>query len=258
MRALVLLLTPVLALLYAIPASAAVGAGVRVVFVGGLGSSQPITAATFAPLGNALIASGGYAEHDLLAFSYDPRASAYSPAHTCQALSASAEHLASYLHQLRASGHADGVVLVGHSMGGVIALDTAAAFPDLTDSDHPFIRRVVTVDSPLRGLSALQRALIADLWLGECPAATDAHARYLDPSWPITLTARVDSLLNRGVRVLAVANPEDLLVPTWAQQVPGSPVNVMLRAQDEDLSHNAALTDPDAVAALVQLIGERA
>jgi pimeloyl-ACP methyl ester carboxylesterase len=233
--------------------------GVRVVFVGGLGSNQRLNAATFGPLSSALIDRAGFAEGDLLTFSYDPAPASYAPIQTCQPLATSAEQVAGFVRQLRETHQADGVVLVGHSMGGVIALEAASQMDDLTDPRAPFVRRVITVDSPLGGITRLQRLLIADLWLGACPAANDAVARYVDSTWPATLSGRVDRLLERGVQVFAVANPADALLDTWTQQVPASKidVNVTLSVFDDALSHAAILGAPDALSELVPMIGPR-
>jgi pimeloyl-ACP methyl ester carboxylesterase len=231
--------------------------GIRVVFVGGLGSTQRLNAATFGPLSNALIEQAGFASSDLLTFSYDPAAASYAPIQTCQPLATSAEQVAGFVRQLRDTHQADGVVLVGHSMGGVIALEAASQMDDLTDPRAPFVRRVITVDSPLGGLSRLQRLLIADLWLGACPAANDAVARYVDSTWPATLSGQVDRLLDRGVQIFAIANPADLLLDTWMQQVPASKinVNVTLNVVDDLLSHAAILGTPSTLSELVPMVG---
>lgn len=227
------------------------GGGVRVVFVGGLGTSAATTSAVFGELARALGEYAGYAEADLLTFDYGERGA-------CQSIAPSAAQLADYLRRLRSSGQATGVVLVGHSMGGVVALDTATTFDDLSEPDTGFIKRVLTIDSPLGGLSTLQRALIAELWLGECPAADDSVARYVDYAWPSTLSARVERSLGRGVEVFAVANPDDLLLTTRSQQVPGVRVNVTLSATDDAFGHTALLNVPSALSTLVTLIGPRA
>jgi pimeloyl-ACP methyl ester carboxylesterase len=235
---------------------------VRVVFVGGLGSSPATNALTFGPLARELGARAGYGQNDLLTFDY-------ADGNTCQPLAASANQLAEMVRQLRDSGAADSVVLVGHSMGGVVALDAASALNGRGELAQPFIRRVITVDSPLGGLTRFQRAVIADLWLGPCPAANDSVQRYVNPSWPSMLSGRVASLLERGVQVFAVANPEDLLLDPWTQHVPElaapnggdasaratATVNVTLSALDDSASHSAVLLAPHGVAELVRLVG---
>jgi pimeloyl-ACP methyl ester carboxylesterase len=229
----------------------------RVVFVGGLGSSQRLNAATFGPLASALVDQAGFAASDLLTFSYDPSAASYAPIQTCQPLATSAEQVAGFVRQLRDQHQADGVVLVGHSMGGVVALEAASEMDDLTDPRAPFVRRVITIDSPLGGLTRLQRLMIADLWLGACPAANDAVARYVDSTWPATLSGRVDRLLDRGVQVFAVVNPADLLLDPWTQQVPASKItdNVTLSVVDDAHTHAAILGAPSALSELLPMVG---
>src|SRR5579859_2343211 len=121
-----LILGAFLALLACPPLALAEASPPVVVFVGGLGSSGPDAAATFAPLAAALV-GGGMTPERLLTFSYDPASTAYAPAQTCQPLATSTQLLAAYLRALRDSHQADSVILVGHSMGGVIALDAASA-----------------------------------------------------------------------------------------------------------------------------------
>jgi pimeloyl-ACP methyl ester carboxylesterase len=224
----------------------------KVVFVGGLGSTSTTTTRAFAPLAAAL-AGQGFTSTDVSIFGYED-------ADTCRPLASSAAHLAAYLRQLRDSGQASSVVLVGHSMGGVVALDAASQFDDLTSPGRPFVQRVITVDSPLGGITRLQRSLLVGLWMGACPAANDAAQRFGDAAWPSTLSGRVGALLERGVKVFAVANPEDLLLGTWTQQVPSSPdsaVNVILSAQDESVNHLAVLTAPTTIAEIAQMVGAR-
>jgi pimeloyl-ACP methyl ester carboxylesterase len=238
----------------ALPSSAAAAperAGrVKVVFVGGLGSTPATTTRAFAPLASAL-AGQGFTSTDVSTFTYED-------GDTCRPLASSAAHLAASLRQLRDSGQASNVVLVGHSMGGVVALEAASQFDDLTTPGRPFVQRVITVDSPLGGISRLQRTLLVSFWMGACPAANDAAQRFGDTAWPSTLSGRVGALLERGVKVFAVANPEDLLLGTWTQQVPASPdsaVNVTLSAEDESVNHLAVLTAPGTVAEIAQMVG---
>jgi pimeloyl-ACP methyl ester carboxylesterase len=226
--------------------------GVRVVYIGGLGSTAASTAAVFGPLSSALRTQAGYTADDFSTFDYDD-----PDGHACAPLASSAERLAAYVRNLRDTHQADAVVLVGHSMGGVVALDAAAHFSELTEPDHPFVQRVITLDSPLGGLTRMQRSVVAGLWLGPCPAANDAYLRYVDSAWPATLAAHVDNLLQRGVQVFAVANPEDLLLDTWTQHVPNSKVNFTVSAIDDMLSHAALLSAPSALGELVSMIGPR-
>ena len=230
---------------------AAAPSGVRVVFVGGLGSTDTSNALTFGPLSSALQKQGTFTSTDFTTFDYASHDS-------CQPLASSAAHLADLLRQMRDQHQASGVVLVGHSMGGVVALDAVAAADDLTQADHPFVQRVITVDSPLGGITRLQRTLLVSLWTGACPAANDALQRYVDKSWPDTLSGRVSTLQQRGVKVFAVSNPEDLLLDAWTQQVPNSSANVTLSALDNAVNHVAALTTPIAVAELAHIVTDRA
>jgi pimeloyl-ACP methyl ester carboxylesterase len=230
--------------------AAAATSGVRVVFVGGLGSTDTSNALTFGPLSSALQKQGPFTSTDFTTFDYADHDS-------CQPLASSAARLADVLRQMRDQHQASGVVLVGHSMGGVVALDALAAADDLTQADHPFVQRVITVDSPLGGITRLQRTLLVNLWTGACPAANDALQRYVDKSWPDTLSGRVSTLQQRGVKVFAVSNPEDLLLDAWTQQVPNSSANVTLSALDDTVNHVAALTAPTAVTQLAHIVTDR-
>lgn len=251
-----LILGAVLAVLAGPPLAAAEappGSTLAVVFVGGLGSSGPDAAATFAPLATALV-GGGISQDRLLTFSYDPTSAAYAPAETCQPLATSTQLLAAYLRGLRDSHQADSVVLVGHSMGGVIALDATSALRQ-DDASQPFVRKLVTVDSPLGGLSRLQDSLIVDLWLGPCAAASDAESRFVDPTWPGSLAGRVADLQTAGLQFFAVANPHDVMLSVRTQQVPGSLANVIVDAVDSSVfNHAAVLQSAAGVAQIARLV----
>jgi hypothetical protein len=54
---------------------------------------------------------------------------------------------------------ADGVILVGHSNSGVVALTMPTVAPDLMGGPSPFVRRIGTIDSPLQRLYTGQAEL---------------------------------------------------------------------------------------------------
>ncbi len=158
------------------------------------------------------------------------------------------------------------VVLVGHSQGGVVAIATAAAVPDRVDE-------LVLLDSPVPAPGTSVAEVV--------PA--EVRAAYGEPPPPSTwLPARpleTDSELGLTAELVAWANP--LLTPAPAgpayDPVPGAPVGVALRhvffartplwfpcihtrarldadgtAYDViDAGHDAPLTHPDEVAALL-------
>src|SRR5579859_4675605 len=165
-----------LALLVALAPSGASAEGrTGVVFIGGLGSE--IDSANWGLLA-ADLQGAGFTTQDFYSFSYDGWSvpaggpgmivNSYQPGETCAPLDKRLDLLAGMLRFVRDNQWATHVVLVGHSLGGVVAFDVAARYPDLV----PFISRVVTLDSPLGGISAIER-FVAVAQNGSCQSVFD-------------------------------------------------------------------------------------
>jgi pimeloyl-ACP methyl ester carboxylesterase len=146
------------------------------------------------------------------------------------------------------------VIVAGHSLGGVLAFDAAAIWTDLTQPPDPFIRAVVTIDSPLSGLTALERFGAASYW-GDCPALQDLRDRsYRSTVWQPWLVSSVNTLTSRGVRVVLVANPSDGAVLQSEQWISGALVNYALDYVDSGLNHSAIVRSPAALATIATWI----
>jgi pimeloyl-ACP methyl ester carboxylesterase len=229
------------------PAAASPSASrTAVLLVGGIGSNP--MSPLFAILRSDLTGSLGY-QGDIWDFSYDPAsAPVYTPAETCQPLAQSRGLLVGALRWLRSQGYGSAVV-VGHSLGGVLAFDALASNPDLS----PFVREVITVDSPLGGTysgSAFVEALRYDL--PNCQAVQDIGVR--DPDW---VTGAAGAMLARGTTPMIVVNPNDWAVSWSFQMVPGSlAVNYVWPSSDGGSNHSAVLqANPAAVWQIAQWIG---
>jgi pimeloyl-ACP methyl ester carboxylesterase len=241
------------------------------VFVGGLGSD--VNSAHWAALQSQLASSAGYSSSDFVSFSYDgwsmaPGSSklvsnAYTTAQTCAPIQSSDDLLASMLRFLRDNQRASSVSLVGHSLGGVIAYDVAANALDLSVAGDPFIRRVVTIDSPLGGIGAW-RSLEANVAFGAnlngCAASDDLLKRKRNnaqhQAW---LASTAESLLARGVQLFVVSNPNDAWVLQPDQQVDAA-VNfsMVVDVPNTHTGHTELLYDAASVSKIVELIGPQA
>lgn len=229
-------------------AAPAVAAGrTAILFVGGLGSTPQGTTQNMA-LVSAALPDLGYAPSDVYQFSYDPQAWDYAAGLTCQPIAQSEQQLGGAVRGLLEAGYG-GVVLVGHSLGGVLAFDLLGA---------PGVRKVVTVDAPLGGLGST-RALLSDAnWSGYCAADDDLRARHASPGWPDHLAALGQSAVARGVGLLVVANADDAVVPIASQSLPGlAGVTWWVQVTDGTglINHAAVLNTWSTAAALAQWIG---
>jgi len=246
-----------MAAIAAAPSSAAASpppSRVAVVFVGGLGSTPSGTAANFGRLAAELRGQAGYAAADLSTF-------AYSGGQTCQPIAISTAELAAYVRRLRDGGAFGGVILVGHSNGGVVALGVPIAAPDLVEPGAPFVHRIVTVDSPVLGILTGD-AMVMDAHLGgvvgPCVAADELLAEQANPGWPDYMARVVAWEQERSVGVYLVVNPSDWAVDVSRQQVPGVDVNYAVDVTDSGLNHAAVLKTGAGVAALLPMVGPQA
>jgi pimeloyl-ACP methyl ester carboxylesterase len=132
-----------------------VSAGPRplaVVFIAGYGSDLANAEVVFSPLQAALTARNPNVA--FVHFSYtgttftgcEATPSPYRPADTAQDIEVSKQILRETLSALKAACGADRIAIVGHSLGGLIALEA------LGDQTVPGVSDLVTVDSPLGGV----------------------------------------------------------------------------------------------------------
>lgn len=208
----------------------------------------------------------GYRPEDVTVLSYagrraggaagDPTRdqSPYGPEDTWRGVEAAALRLRDQLRVQWARNPGQAVDLVGHSMGGVVALYYLLVLHDPADPTLPPIAHVATLASPLEG---------ADLAGGLVAAADDARAAAvlavvgalvgdLDPLAPAVADlapgssvlddlggawtdARGDvwsSPLASGTRVLTLGGEVDLVVPEHRSDLPGAPHVVLPGTHD--------------------------
>jgi pimeloyl-ACP methyl ester carboxylesterase len=241
-----------------------------VVIVSGL-SQGPVTGnAHWNPLVAQLEAAPfGYAQRDIALFSYaDDPSGAGVP---CQDAVISSQQLDKFLQAQRMAGYGH-AVLVGHSFGGLLSVLTAMIDPSLTAGPRPFVRTIVTVDSPLLGVNHAR----ASMWVsryGTCRAIDQLYAvQQRGLTWESELSGAVQSWAAQGVRLLAVANRSDctfnpsacglvwMTDGTRDQLVPvaGPGVNLVVDTVTDLISHDAALYSPDVVLAIAKAVGYQA
>lgn len=251
------------------PAAAPAAAASRtlVVFLSGLSELPVVGDAHWDPLVSQLEAQPfGYVSRDLALFSYaDNPSGAGIP---CQDVVTSVRQLDAFLQAERGAGYGR-VVLVGHSFGGVLGVLTAMAHPELTSGEPPFVRSIVTVDSPLLGIN-YDRAAAWVTAYGQCRAVDQLYLiQQRGLTWENQLTSSVRQWAGHGTRFLAVANRSDCFFNpgacglTWIpdgtrdEQVPdaGPGLNLVVDAVTDVVSHDAALYSPDVVLAIANAVG---
>jgi pimeloyl-ACP methyl ester carboxylesterase len=208
----VLVLLVVVASLVAAPASAsAEAAPSTVLFVGGYGSSLATVGASFAPLRAAFAARNAnerfaqYSYNGWNAQSCSPLD--YQPSDTGQDLATSEQRLLETIYLLHANCGGGHIVVVGHSLGGLIALRA------LSDNPMSEVSDVVTLDSPLGGAppSVVRTCVDAGL-CADGPITAQLSDLYTN--WDGTgqdNAARVKGLAAAGIRVTAWGNQSDCL-----------------------------------------------
>lgn len=196
----------------------------------------------------------GYGGDDVDYLSYAPDGGPYGPEHTWSGVDAAARRLRDDLRASWAAAPGRAVDLVGHSMGGVVALHYLLRYHDAADPTLPPIGHVVTVASPVGGAD-LARALV--------DAADDPHGRFvleaagrlIPEHHPTSLAVRdlaVGSELLRdlatswgraqrdphrsplatGTRILTLGAELDPVVPEHRSDLPGAPHAVVPGGHD--------------------------
>jgi pimeloyl-ACP methyl ester carboxylesterase len=143
--------------------------------------------------------------------------------------------------------------LVGHSLGGVVALETVIGNPDV----QPMIRAVVTVDSPLLGLSTFRESQWLGWYgLGYCNSMDSLVPRNQAKSATLArLQNGAQQLLNRGIWVTTIVNDGDNLF-IGARSDQGIGMNVTAEAPwiDSGTNHNAVLNTPEGIQTILSAI----
>jgi hypothetical protein len=184
-------------------------------------------------------------------WSYDPSIADYDRSLTCQPSGTNAAVLADTLRWLRDSQGYSNVVLVGHSMGGVIAYQMVS--PQFEFVSQRFLRKIVTIDSPLMGVGDA-RGLVGEFWHGSDCAAV-SQLEQLNQRF---LAGTLSILAPSGVPVLSIANRADNTVPFVSQIANGRLGQFWDYTLSEGwgiINHSATLHDPGIMAGLAQWIG---
>jgi pimeloyl-ACP methyl ester carboxylesterase len=107
----------------------------------------------------------GYGDDDASEFSYvvdaEGRPVTYDPEHTWQRVHESALALRAQLRRRWADHPGQAVDLVGHSLGGLVALYYLLVLHDPADPTLPAIGRVATIASPLSGTEAAAAVVLS-------------------------------------------------------------------------------------------------
>lgn len=125
------------------------------------------------------------------------------------------------------------VHLVGHSLGGLVALETVAAYAGLPPG------RIVCLGSPLAGSSAARGLARRRLgfWLGRSATLLKAGLHALPPGREVGVLAG-DHAVGLGQVFGGFEGPNDGTVAVWETRLPGLADHLVLRA-----SHTGLLLD---------------
>jgi pimeloyl-ACP methyl ester carboxylesterase len=203
-------------------------------------------------------------------FSYNPdNPQSYTVQDSMQAVSRSVEAL--HRTVTRLISQCDGVTidLIGHSMGGVVALRYLSMYgPNTSEGGH--IRHLITLDSPLDGISPdevstfVQTAVLLGIDLSSLQssdAVRDLIAAYNDPGTP-QRNASLARALSSNVVIGTFGSDDDLIVPYAGSIIPGyqsewalgTISNLCPTYADACVGHNQILHDPGVLAQIVSLL----
>ncbi|MBW3621752.1 MAG: peptidoglycan DD-metalloendopeptidase family protein [Actinobacteria bacterium] len=201
----------------------------------------------------------GYARDDVTELSYagvgpDGRQQPYTPADTWRGVAAAAERLRDELRRRWAEEPGRAVDLVGHSMGGVVAMYYLLVLHEPADPTLPPIGHVATIASPLEGadLASGLRGAARDPVLSRFVAAVDrlvgrhdvgsqAIADLVPGSdvvagvtggWEVATGDVHAGPLATGTRVLTLGGSRDVVVPEHRSDLPGADHVVLPGAHD--------------------------
>lgn len=221
----------------------------HVVAIAGLGSWSgkvplDLTHLGFDPAHITEFSYGG--RHDQGGDPSDPRRDQlpYGPPDTWQGVHVAALRLRDELRALQARSPGQAVDLVGHSLGGVVALTYLLTLHDPADPTLPPITHVVTIASPLEGAD-LARAVAAASDSPLSHAVLDAVARRtglpgpgehsvrdlavgsplvgeLSDAWAVARDAPWSGPLATGTQVLTLGGSRDLVVAEHRSDLPGA------------------------------------
>jgi len=182
-----------------------------VLFVGGYGGSLASATRDFATLRSALLQhdpSLSFAQYSYTGWDPDAcRPLDYRDVDTGQDFATSEQRLLTTVLALHTQCGAQHIVVIGHSLGGLIALHA------LSDSPMAEVADIVTIDSPLGGAPAAE--VDACIESGLCvEGPVGSLLSKLHGDWDQTAqdnTARVSHLAELGTRVTAWGNQSDCL-----------------------------------------------
>jgi len=166
---------------------------------------------------------------------------------TCGDVNANVQQLTTYVQSLRPAH----LILVGHSLGGVLAL-SAVGNSDLSGQ----VQAVVVADAPVNGLDP--DLVSFGQSLGVVPWPCLSLDQMQDASWSRSSRAAADHALSQGIRVLDISNAYDNLVPLEAQELPQD-VNLRFDVRNGSgfVNHTAIFESAAALTAIAQFIAAR-
>jgi pimeloyl-ACP methyl ester carboxylesterase len=229
------------------------------VFVGGYGSPDELTGALNHALQHdtadrPISRTISFSIRAIESFSYAGNTSTYDSSQTRQAIPTSAAALDAQLRRWRSEYPNATFDLIGHSLGGAVAVYWAASVA--TSAELRSIHSIITLDSPLNGYPRNYAANFFVPFFGSV-------AEGLLAGNPIvhTITGAADRWrVGPGTLaspIVTITNVRDLAVPFFLATIPG----VVLVADDygsdgSSLNHGSVLTSPGALAQIAQALAQ--
>ena len=228
------------------PIASASSTRTKIIFIDGLELTPIAPSAKWSMLVGQLTGGAiGFGSDDLGLFSYadDPMGAGSS----CQDPAISERQLVGLLGNIRASGRYDHVELIGHSFGGVLAVDTLIDNPGLV----PFVDTSVAVDSPFGGITPWASFLFGlDCQASE--ALIGRRARQAE--WQSWYDRGIPPLQNKGLQVNVLVNSLDDAVGDQYQCICDLKVNWHVAVAG---GHSAAFWDASAVGQMFSFLRPR-
>jgi pimeloyl-ACP methyl ester carboxylesterase len=237
----------------------------KLILLQGLATDSSSDQPYFADIVNAV--GGNYS--GITYFSYNPNnPQGYSEQDSLQSDAKSVDALHATVMREIAACNSVTLDLIGHSNGGVVALQYLAKYGTSPEASH--IRHVITLDSSVNGLSynflnglVLTAGLLGyDLsYLLNAPAIQDTIAMFNDSGTPQRNINLARSLSGK-IAVLTMGSDNDLIVPFQSASIPGFSSEWSLDVMsslcptyvDACVGHNEILHDPGVISKIASFL----
>ena len=192
-------------------------------------------------------------DSDFLPYSYTGPAVPYDPGDTLNYLDTSVGALRELLRPAAVRDH--DVFLVGHSLGGVVAVSFGASYSAWPSDLNASLSGIVTMDSPVTGFDKK-----AACWPAGWIKFLSSHSSFIEGT-PVGSdllpgSTAIDALRDVPAKlpVLNIASKDDCFIPAESAVLPGATPLTFSAGGKELESHTAVLTSSEALDGIVHFI----